>query len=368
MQPSLHNQPKVIVQVIPSLTREGISSVVMNWLRAIDRQRFQFHIVTFNDGPLRDEIESLGCKIDIIPTLRQSPVSHIKAMYRLLSARRVDVIHIHNSFKNGVALWLAKLLGVKTRVCHSHTAGLESTHLKFLMGFLKWLVISASNVRLACGYEAGKFLYGKQPFDIINNAIAVERFYVTSDGKDVVAQKYNLPSNKRLILHVGRFSEVKNQAFLVNLAQDKKLAEDIHFVCVGEGPLKTQLLVDIKQKELSDKFTFLPENDDIPLLLASATGYIMPSLFEGVSVALLEAQAASLPCLISDTIAAESEVGLGLLSFLSLADSVQWITKLNELEKSELAQQTIANAFYQQGFSLTAVVEKIQQHYTKEHP
>ena len=111
-----------ILQVIPALTLGGISSVVMNWYRHLDNNKYQFDFVTFNDGPLRQEILALGGVIHLIPTIKQKPIKHLVALNKILSgAPHYDVIHVHNSFKNGVLLWLAKRKGVKVRVCHSHT-------------------------------------------------------------------------------------------------------------------------------------------------------------------------------------------------------------------------------------------------------
>lgn len=146
-----------ILQVIPALTLGGISSVVMNWLRSLDRNKYQFDFISFNDGPLRQEILALGGKIYIIPTIKQRPFAHLRAINKILSSTpRYDVVHVHNSFKNGVLLWLAKRKGIPVRVCHSHTSGVENKFLLPFIGLLKSLVIRASNVHLACGESAGK--------------------------------------------------------------------------------------------------------------------------------------------------------------------------------------------------------------------
>jgi len=196
---------------------------------------------------------------------------------------------VHNSFKNGVLLLLARLLGVPIRVCHSHTSGLENKLLLPIFSILKLLAIKSSNVHVACGQEAGKFLFGKQPFLIINNAISVSTFLL--NNVDLIAKKkqFSLPINKRLIVHVGRFSTVKNHQFIIELVKSQQLDEDIHFVFVGEGPLKLQLTNYIIENQLVNKISVLPATKEVPHLLKCATGFIMPSLFEGVSVALLEA-------------------------------------------------------------------------------
>ena len=353
-----------ILQVIPALTLGGISSVVMNWFRSLDRNKYQFDFISFNDGPLRQEILALGGKIYIIPTIKQRPFAHLIAINKILSSTpRYDVVHVHNSFKNGVLLWLAKRKGIPVRVCHSHTSGVENKFLLPFIGLLKSLVIRASNVHLACGENAGKFLYAKQPFTVLNNAISVPRYLAKPHDNREIRQQFALPLDKKIVLHVGRFSVVKNHQFLLQLAQQKQLDSSVHFVCVGEGPLKDDFAGKIQAANQQSRFTLLPATPNIPQLLQSADGFIMPSLFEGISVALLEAQASALPCLISNTIAKESDMGLKLVSFLDLGDTAPWLEQLNHLSVVDLTDDDIRAAFLEKGFSTEGVLRQLTAFY-----
>jgi glycosyltransferase EpsF len=336
----------------------------MNWYRHLDASKYQFDFISFNDGPLRQEILTLGGNIHIIPTIKQKPFQHLKALNEILSSEPdYDVVHVHNSFKNGVLLWLAKRKGVKIRVCHSHTSGVENKFLLPFMGLFKAIVSRASNVHLACGEKAGQFLYGNRPFTVINNAISVQRYLTHAKNTSDIKKQFSLPSNKQLVLHIGRFSVVKNHQFLLQLAQEKTLDPTIHFVCVGEGPLKEGFAEKILQEKLQERFTLLPATPEIPSLLQSADAFIMPSLFEGISVALLEAQAAALPCLISDTIAKESDMGLELISFHALDDLSSWLMLLNQLPTTNLTSEQITDAFFAKGFSTESVLEQLTDIY-----
>lgn len=353
-----------VLQVIPALTLGGISSVVMNWYRNVDANEYQFDFISFNDGPLRKEISALGGKIHIIPTIKQQPLHYLMALEKLLSSEpRYDVVHVHNSFKNGLLLWIAKNKGVKVRVCHSHTSGVENKFLMPFMGLLKYIVTSTSNVHLACGEKAGKFLYGNKRFTVINNAISVNKYLADSKDKCHIKTRFSLPTDKKLVLHVGRFSVVKNHLFILQLAKDIKLCSTVHFVCVGEGPLKDDFIQKINDEKLNVRFTVLPATPDIPALLQCADAFIMPSLFEGVSVALLEAQAAALPCLISDTIAKESDMGLDLLTFHPLENMVPWLRQLNNLVVPNMTAKNITSAFFAKGYSTESALMQLTQLY-----
>ncbi|WP_338027276.1 glycosyltransferase [Colwellia maritima] len=344
-----------------------MSSVVMNWYRNIDRTKFQFDFIVFNDGPLREEIECLGGNIYVLPTLRQSPINYYLGLQKIFKGRRIyNGIHVHNSFKNGVMLWLAKKAKINVRVCHSHTSGVENKWLLPIFYLLRKLVLSASSVWLACGKNAGDFLYQHRHYYVINNAITVERFLFDCEKlaqAKQASEKYHLPKNKKIIVHVGRFSQVKNHHFLLALAMSDKLNEQCHFVCIGDGPLKSAFQGDIRKHDLESRFSLLPANNDIPALLACADIFVMPSLFEGVSVAMLEAQAASLPCIVSNTIATEADMQLNLVSFLPLDEPTLWVDKLNETIKVALSPERCLNAFDRLGYSTAAVIKQITSIY-----
>lgn len=355
-----------VLQVIPALTAGGISSVVINWYRNIDRTKYQFDFITFNDGPLREEIESLGGKIYLIKTFKQSPRSHVNAVNNIFRVEKTyDAIHVHNSFKNVVMLKLAQRAGITIRVCHSHTSGLEKKSLAPVFSLLRYFTHKYSNVHLACGQEAGEFLFKNRPFQILNNAIDVSRMLSGFIPVDDVHEKYNIPKNKILITLVARFSDVKNHQFLVKIAQSTLLNTNIHFVCIGDGPLKISLQNNIDAHNVNSRFTLLGATQEIPSLLNISDGFIMPSLFEGVSVALLEAQASSLQCLISDTISPEVNMNLGNITFLSLKQTDHWINALNQLVKPILSEGEINTAFDTQGYSINSVISKLQLIYQR---
>lgn len=354
-----------VLQVIPALTADGILSVVMNWYRNINRDHIQFDFITFNDGPIRQEIEQLGGKIHLIKTFKQSPREHIKSVNTIFSGKKYDAIHVHNSFKNVVMLKLAQNANIPIRVCHSHTSGLEKKSLAPVFSILRYFTHKYSNIHLACGNEAGKFLFGNKPYTVLNNAIDVDRMLNGFIEPADIYKKYDIAKNKRIVALVARFSTVKNHQFLVTLAKEEYLSDDIHFLCVGDGPLKNDLINDITQANLEDKFTLLPANQDIPSILNICDGFIMPSLFEGVSVALLEAQAASLVCVASNTIPPEVDMNLNNLSFLSVEQPAEWVNALNQLAKQKLDDKLIHKRFDDRGYSINSVIKRLETIYKK---
>ncbi|MDO6425533.1 glycosyltransferase [Thalassotalea sp. 1_MG-2023] len=349
-----------VLQVIPTLSVGGISSVVKNWQQAVFSTNIQFDYLAFNDGILKSTFEAAGCHVDVIPTFRQRPLHYIIVIYKLLKQRQYDAVHVHNSFKNVVLLILARFLDVPVRVCHSHTSGLENKRLQLIFLGLRWLTKRMSTHYVACGKAAGEFLFGEDQFTLLNNAIIVEQF---SQQTDLTTTDFILPENKKLFLHVGRFSQVKNHAFILEIAQQQQLNSSICFLLVGDGPLKAMVEDKVKVLGLKENVKVFSSSNQIPQLLQQVDGFILPSLFEGVSVALLEAQAASLPCLVSDSVSKECDVGLGLVSFLSLNHMNDWVEALNHVSSPKLNVEHISEAFDESGFSNSQNINKLMRIY-----
>lgn len=334
---------KKVLHIIPTLKFGGISSVVSSWHNSCHGVVYNFDYVSFNDGPLNEKFTNEGSNVFVIPTLRKNIFSYFYQLNKIIMQGKYDVIHVHNSFKNGFVLLIAALYGVKYRACHSHTSGLEDKRLNFYLPFLKWMIINFSNVRLACGKEAGYFLYGDKKHSIISNTIDIKRITnVTTSKKDLKA-KYNIPYGKTVVGHVGRFSDVKNHNFIVDLAY--KTSEKYHFILVGNGPKKKEIFKKIETKGLANRFTFIEPTPEIPELLSLFDVFMFPSKFEGVSLALLEAQAAALNCLVSNSVPSDNDVGLGLISFLPLDSVDVWLDKLGKLELNCLSKEEITERF-----------------------
>lgn len=352
---------KKILHVIPTLKYGGISSVVCSWHDTCHGSLYQFDYVTFNDGPLKEKFIKDGSQVTIIPTMRQNPIAYIRRLVDILSKGNYDGIHIHNSFKNGLALLVAKFMGVKLRVCHSHTAGLEDKKLKNYLPALKWLAVGTANTRLACGHDAGSFLYGKKYFQVVNNTINIDRINHVQLPKHETMQKYGIPDGKILIGHVGRFSSVKNHGFIVDIAD--KLSDRYHFVLVGAGPAEEQVQQNVVKRGLTERFTFVKPTTEIPELLHTFDKFILPSLFEGVSLALLEAQAASLECLASDRIPRENDIGLGLVTFLSLDNVSGWVEEIIKPRSAEKNREEITRQFDLAGYTNASLAKSVQEIY-----
>lgn len=350
-----------VLHVIPTLNFGGISSVITNWIKANDENKYIFDVLAFNDGPVRSIVELNGGQVFLVRTIKDNPISYFKNLINIIKGGNYDAVHVHNSFKNGIALAVARLLGVKIRICHSHTTGLEDKSLKLLFPFLKYIAISNSTKLIACGERAGEFLYKKRKYEVINNAVDIEKF-LKIDVNRRNACRFGLPENKVIIGHLGRFSDVKNHSFILRLA--KQLDCRFHIVMMGDGPLKQEIKENIKQNELEEKITVLDSTNLVAEYLNCLDFFILPSKFEGVSLALLEAQASSLNCFVSDNVPKDNDIGLELINFLPIDDPMLWANKIiHYKETGSLEPSAIEEAFFRNGFSIKYLKTRLNELY-----
>lgn len=351
-----------ILHVVPTLNYGGISSVLRNWVKATSEDNdLRFDVLSFNDGPIRSVIESNGGNVYICKTIRKQPASYFYKIYKTLKKGEYDAVHVHNSFKNGILLLLARVMGVKVRVCHSHTSGLEDSTLTLFLPLLKYIAVSNSNRLVACGKEAGDFLYGKRPFRIINNAVDVDRF-VNLEHNNVNCSDFGIPKNKVIVGHVGRFSDVKNHRFLLDIAC--QVDERFHFAFMGDGPLKVEIKRTIESLGLVNNVTIIDSSDKIPEFLSILDLFVLPSKFEGVSLALLEAQASSLLCLVSDRIPIENDIGMNKVKFLPISDPTIWSDEIFKYKsEAALEPEYVENAFFKNKLSLKYIKIELNELY-----
>src|SRR5690606_33664746 len=316
-----NNTPIRILQILTIMNRGGAESMIMNYYRNIDRTKIQFDFLLHRKekGAFDEEILSLGGKIykldPIHPLTYQKYKQNLEEFFKKHS--EYSIIHSHINALSFIVLGVAKKTGIKVRISHSHTAiqsevilnifkkGVERTTMmkEFIQHLLRQKVRRASTHNFACSKKAGQWLFGETgDFIIINNAIDTSKFIFNPDLKRTIKESLKL-SNKRIIGHVGRFSEEKNHFFLIEIFKEILMIEnDYHLVLIGGGNLTLKVKKLVDDLNISDKVSFLGIRDDIPNLLQAMDAFVFPSIYEGLPVTLIEAQASGLKIFASKNI------------------------------------------------------------------
>ena len=321
-----------ILHVIGGMDRGGAESYIMNTLRNIDRKKYQCDILVFlapREGDkyfYQDELKELGVNIIRVPDNRfRRPLKFIADVQKVLVEGKYDAIHSHIDFMSALTLTAARKAGVKKRIAHSHNTNnskFESKKMRVIAATLRRKLNREVTDRLACGIDAGKFLYGsKKDFTVIHNGIDLQKFRYNSNTRNMMRAKFDIDENAIVLLNVGRFEAQKNQEHLIDLFGDYvRKDKAAKLVIIGEGSLKHELEDKIASERLGKSVILLSAQGDMERFYSMADVFMLPSLFEGVPTVGIEAQASGMTCLFSDKVPKETKL-LDTAKFLPLDDS-----------------------------------------------
>ncbi|MER2227473.1 MAG: glycosyltransferase family 1 protein [Carnobacterium sp.] len=364
-----------ILNVIGSLNIGGAENNAMNILRFIDTSKFTYHFLVFGDliGDYEEEAKSLGAIIIHVDEPKKDYWKFLSEYQKLLKQEQYTVVHVNTLWNSGLLLRSAKKEGVPTRICHSHSTESsqnENTIYRIYKRVMRKSILKNATHFVACGKDAGNYLYGENFFkrhgEIIYNGIDHEKFSFDSVKREEIRNSLEIDTNDIVMGHVGRIAPVKNHVFMVNILS--RLSGDLpslKLILVGDGPDTKSIKELVKSKGLEKKVLFLGNKQNVSDFLHGFDIFIFPSLFEGFPVSIIEAQAAGLPCLVSDRVTKEAQLTVHT-QFLALKNRDKWLEKVryyaeNKVNRSEVSITKIKNKF-----SITAIAKQWEKLYEEE--
>lgn len=315
------------------MDRGGAETMIMNYMRNIDREVIQFDFLTNRDyrAAYEDEIERLGGRVYHMCPMYPKYFKQYKGEVREFLKKHPEykIIHSNLEERSYFALREAKKLGVPVRISHSHNRPIGFNVKLIVRYYFRFMLKYYNTHMFSCGVEAGDWLYGKKNRDkviIMNNAIDAKQ-YTYNEEKARQIKKALGVTDKLVIGHVGRFFPQKNHTFLIDIfdAIHKKNSDTV-LLLAGGGELKDELKNQIRQKVtdlgLEDSVKFLGVREDINEVMQAFDLFLLPSLFEGLPVTMIEAQASGLPCVISDKVPIQCDI-TGNVKVVKLEDSLE---------------------------------------------
>ena len=303
------DQPFRILHVVTYMGRGGLETMIMNYYRHIDRSKVQFDFLVHRDfrADYDDEIESMGGRIYRSPRLVPWSKSYLKTLEHFFRVHpEYKIIHVHQDCLSSVILKVAKKCGIPVRIAHSHNSN-QDKNLKYILKlFYKQFIPTYATQLFACGEEAGQWMFNGAPFRVVNNAIDTEQYAYDSQRDCEIRNVLQISQDAFVVGHVGRFNSVKNHSFLLDVfAEVNRHNENSVLLLVGDGDLRREMEQKAKSLGIANRVIFTGIRSDVPDLMQVMDCFAFPSLYEGIPVTLIEAQAAGLPCIISDGVPME---------------------------------------------------------------
>lgn len=363
------------------LANGGTDTFCMNILKHIDRNKFDIRMVLAVDPDSNpqfheDEVRQLG-----IPLYKTSDLNGIKKMlrhayrlYKLLKTEKPEVFHANMDLFNGLNMFVAWLAGVPVRVCHSHTSKSQyETHTgKHIMvgiyrSIMRKFLWYCSTARCGCSDMAMDYLYEdkwkKDPSShVIHNGI--DRAAFSGANNSAVKKSIDVQDGIHYLITVGRLSPEKNPLFLIDVMKDVcTLREDIELLWVGTGGMENQVRKKIADCGLELKIHLLGARKDIPQILKCAEVFVFPSLFEGLGIVLIEAQAAGLPCVVSDKVPKAAD--MGGCAFLDIENgTAEWSAVITDLIDGNIVPKILPEKMQQ--YDVRFMLNQLEKLYAEE--
>ena len=324
-------KPIRVLCVFSALDRGGMESMCMRIYRNIDRTKVQFDFVKHmrKECAFEEEINKLGGKIYIAPRYRvYNHLSYCKWWKRFFASHpEYAIIHGHFFTIADIYLREAKKAGLLT-ISHAHNTKVNG---KGLVGLVKTFIAKKAgnhaDLRLACSTAAGEWLYRGKTFHIIKNALDLDEYIFNAQTRDEVRDEFNL-HGFFVYGTVGRLAPGKNPNDLIRIIEKTRdRRKNIRFLWVGDGYLLKKVKNEIHKHHLEDVVILLGQRDDVNRIIQAMDAFVFPSIFEGLPLAVVEAQTSGLRCFLSDTITREVDIS-GLCTFLPLSNLDTWAEKL----------------------------------------
>lgn len=363
------SNPVRVLHVVQRMEAGGTQSLLMNLYRHIDRERLQFDfLVEYTRPQFHDtEIERLGGHIHRTSVREDYNVPQFCRQLRALLKTHPEyrIMHVHPYTIGAFALPVAQRCGVPVRIAHSHNNETVRN-----LAYLPKLAMQRLYARhatdlFACSHEAGEYLFRGRPFHVIRNAIDTQAFRADAATRTLVRRELGLDAGI-VIGHVGRFHEQKNHRFLIDTFSHVLAREpSAMLLLIGDGPLEPDIRREISHRGLSGHVLMPGTFHDISRIYQAMDVFVLPSLFEGLGMVAIEAQAVGVPTLVSDTVSMETRVSPIYARMPLQAGPEAWADRILDLADMPQAHTDMSVYIRRSGYDAAETARAMQDWYIR---
>lgn len=346
----------------------GAETMVMNIYKALDYSKIKFDFVVSGTeiGEYEKQINSKVSCVYHISKRSESLYKHLRDLYRVVKSNHYDIVHFHtqNAFLTVLDILMVKLAGVNNVVVHSHnTMDWRADGVVKLHKIFRPILNMLTTKKLSCGEDAARYLYGNcKNVEILPLPVNCEEYLFDKNKYLDLRNKYGVTGNK-VIAHTGRFSDVKNHTFLIDIFNEYlKIEPNSILFLMGDGELKKEIEDKVRNLNLVNKVVFWGNVSDVNNKLIAADCFVFPSKYEGFPTVVIEAQAAGLPSIISDTITKDIKL-TDLISQVSLNSSAkEWADIIYKVCEKD-SERSEYNSFIKNKYDISVTVNKLMKIY-----
>ena len=357
--------PIKVLMIVPNLrVSNGVASFAMNYYREINHNKIKMDFLAYEKikSPYIDEIETNGDRVIYISSIKNI-FKHLKECKKILIDGQYDVIH-NNSLLITLPMMITSVNKVKHKILHSHSTALGENMIREIRNriFLP-ILISTSNKYVACSLAAGKNMFRKRDFAIINNVIDPNVFKFNPKIRCEI-KKWENCEGKYIIVTVGRITYAKNPFFAVDVIEQLlSRCKDVEYWWIGSGELDSDMKKYIESKKLQDKIKLFGSRNDVYQFYQGADLFFLPSKFEGFGLACIEAETSGLQCLVSDAFPLEINITKNV-NYMSLKKSaIEWSKTIEGLMCKKNDRISAFSRFKESKFSNANAGERLLNFY-----
>ena len=360
-----------VLHSVSNMARAGIETMLMNYYREMDTSLIQFDFLANKRAPgeYDEEIRNRGGRVFVSPGLNPVHYPRYKRFVsELLSSNPgIRIVHAHNEAMGFYALQSAKSAGISVRIAHAHNTRIIRDYKYPLKLICKQLLPGAATDYWSCGTDAGIYYFGKKRWEesgfILRNAIDANKFAFRPEVRQRLREAYGLES-RFVIGHVGRFNLQKNHGFLLDIFAAIAAAEpNASLVLIGVGELEEAAKEKAQALGLSEKVFFLGQMANVNEWYQAMDCFVLPSLFEGLPVVGIEAQAAGLPCFFSDRVTDEVLLSPKAQKISLDASGARWAQEILKAMRTEHERAHGEDLIRRAGYDIHAEARKLQNLY-----
>jgi len=356
---------KILIVPTLGLDLEGITSVIYNYTKAMNRSGLEISFLTYGElkPSLRQRFEELG-EILFVSDRRQNTKAYLKDYAALLKKRKFDVVHINgNSGTMFLEVLLAKLCGIRKVMVHGHST--RTSH-PLVHAILKHPMMWLAQECIACSEATGQWLYKRYPYTLLNNAIELSNFCYADALRQRYREEFDI-QDEYLIGHIGHFTEPKNHFFLIDIfAEFHALEPASKLLLISDGPRFQQVKEKVADLGLQDAVIFAGRRSDVAGIYSAMDLFMLPSCWEGLPLVLVEAQVNGLPLLVSDVVTKVAKC-TDRVFYKPLEDGAEsWAKSMQQLLQMPFDRREDARpAIAAKGFDIRVEAEKLRNLYLK---